>query len=98
MASLNLRTCFGRSYKLALLEIGEQYMCGIFGYIGQDDLDAASAKTLVKHAQQRGRDSSGMVIRGADAYHAYRADYTIDKLLKRIPSLGNLFFGHSRLV
>ena len=38
-------------------------MCGIFGYVGSDDLDASSAKTLVTHAQQRGRDSSGMVIR-----------------------------------
>ncbi|PZQ89693.1 MAG: glucosamine 6-phosphate synthetase [Leifsonia xyli] len=73
-------------------------MCGIFGYIGQDDLDSASAKFLVKHAQQRGRDSSGMIIRGAEAYGAYRADYPIGWLLKRIPSLGNLFFGHSRLV
>ncbi len=73
-------------------------MCGIFGYVGPDDLDSASAKFLVKHAQQRGRDSSGMVIRDDDAYHAYRADYPIGWLLKRIPPLGNLFFGHSRLV
>ncbi|MEO8527463.1 MAG: hypothetical protein ABI435_00125 [Pseudolysinimonas sp.] len=73
-------------------------MCGIFGYVGPDALDSTSAKFLVKHAQQRGRDSSGMVIRDADAYHAYRADYQIDWLLKRIPPLGNLFFGHSRLV
>ena len=73
-------------------------MCGIFGYIGPNDLDTASAKILVKHAQQRGRDSSGMVIRGADAYQAYRADLPIDRLLRRIPPLGNLFFGHSRLV
>lgn len=73
-------------------------MCGIFGYIGKDELDSASAKFLVKHAQQRGRDSSGMIIRGAEAYGAYRADYPIGWLLKRIPPLGNLFFGHSRLV
>lgn len=73
-------------------------MCGIFGFIGPDDLDSKSAKFLVKHAQQRGRDSSGMVIRGTEAYQAYRADFPIDKLLKRIPPLGNLFFGHSRLV
>jgi len=39
-----------------------------------------------------------MVIFGKDDYHAYRADYTIDRLLKKIPPLGNLFFGHSRLV
>lgn len=73
-------------------------MCGIFGFIGPDDLDSPSAKFLVKHAQQRGRDSSGMVIHGTDGYHAYRADYPIAWLLKRIPPLGNLFFGHSRLV
>ena len=73
-------------------------MCGIFGFIGPDDLDSSSAKELVKHAQQRGRDSSGMVIHGADGYHAYRADIRVDKLLKRIPPLGHLFFGHSRLV
>jgi len=73
-------------------------VCGIFGYIGSDDLDSASAKALVKHAQQRGRDSSGMIIRGADSYQAYRADYPIGWLLNRIPPLGNLFFGHSRLV
>lgn len=73
-------------------------MCGIFGFIGPDELDSSSAKFLVKHAQQRGRDSSGMVIRGTDGYHAYRADYPIGWLLKRIPPLGNLFFGHSRLV
>jgi len=73
-------------------------VCGIFGYVGSDALDSASTRALVTHAQQRGRDSSGMVIRGTDAYHAYRADYPIGWLLKRIPPLGNLFFGHSRLV
>jgi hypothetical protein len=73
-------------------------MCGIFGFVGPDALDSTSAKTLVKHAQQRGRDSSGMVIREGDSYHAYRADFPVDRLLKRIPPLGHLFFGHSRLV
>ena len=73
-------------------------MCGIFGFVGPEDLDSASARFLVKHAQQRGRDSSGMVIRRAATYNAYRADHPIGWLLKRIPPLGNLFFGHSRLV
>ena len=73
-------------------------MCGIFGFIGPEKLDSSSAKILVKHAQQRGRDSSGMVIHGTRGYHAYRADEPIDRLLKRIPPLGHLFFGHSRLV
>ncbi|MBX3116204.1 MAG: hypothetical protein KF808_02530 [Cryobacterium sp.] len=73
-------------------------MCGIFGFVGTENLDSGSARVLVKHAQQRGRDSSGMVIRLSDEYRAYRADYPIGWLLKRIPPLGNLFFGHSRLV
>jgi glucosamine--fructose-6-phosphate aminotransferase (isomerizing) len=73
-------------------------VCGIFGFIGPEALDTSSVKTLVTHAQQRGRDSSGMVIHQGEDYHAYRADYRIGWLLKRIPPLGNLFFGHSRLV
>jgi hypothetical protein len=78
--------------------MGVLYVCGIFGYIGPEALDSHSAKRLVKHAQQRGRDSSGMVIHGDNGYHAYRADIPVDRLLKRIPPLGHLFFGHSRLV
>nr|WP_255633397.1 hypothetical protein [Demequina sp. TTPB684] len=39
-----------------------------------------------------------MVIHTKGAYSSYRADIPIDRLLKRIPPLGNLFFGHSRLV
>jgi len=73
-------------------------VCGIFGFIGPEALDSSSSKILIKHAQQRGRDSSGMVIHDATAYHAYRTDDPIDRLLMRIPPLGNLFFGHSRLV
>ncbi len=73
-------------------------MCGIFGFIGSDDLDSASTKTLVKHAQQRGRDSSGMVIHRGERFEAYRADYPIGWLQKRMPAPGHLFFGHSRLV
>lgn len=80
------------------LNLENNYVCGIFGFVGPDDLDSPSAKMLVKHAQQRGRDSSGMVIRGTNEYQAYRADYPIGWLLKRIPPLGSLFFGHSRLV
>ncbi len=73
-------------------------MCGIFGFVGSQPLDRSSTKTLVDHAQQRGRDSSGLVIHETDGYHAYRADLPIDRLLKRTPELGRVFFGHSRLV
>lgn len=73
-------------------------MCGIFGFVGPDDLASPAAKALVKHAQQRGRDSSGLVVHRDGAYQAYRADYPIGWLLKRAPKLGSFFFGHSRLV
>jgi glucosamine--fructose-6-phosphate aminotransferase (isomerizing) len=73
-------------------------VCGIFGFVGSQPLDRSSTKTLVDHAQQRGRDSSGLVIHETDGYHAYRADLPIDRLLKRTPELGRVFFGHSRLV
>lgn len=73
-------------------------MCGIFGFVGPQKLDSGSVHTIVKHAQQRGRDSSGMVIYDGNEFTAYRADYPIGWLLRRIPPLGNLFFGHSRLV
>jgi len=39
-----------------------------------------------------------MVVHRDGAYHAYRADYPIGWLLRRMPRPGNLFFGHSRLV
>lgn len=39
-----------------------------------------------------------MVIYDGNEFTAYRADYPIGWLLRRIPPLGNLFFGHSRLV
>jgi glucosamine--fructose-6-phosphate aminotransferase (isomerizing) len=73
-------------------------VCGIFGFVGTEKLESSSAKALVKHAQQRGRDSSGLVIHSDGGYRAYRADYPIGWLLKRTPDLGYLFFGHSRLV
>jgi len=73
-------------------------MCGIFGFVGSSDLGTRSTKVLVDHAQQRGRDSSGLVLHGQDGYHAYRGDLPINRLLKRTPKPGSLFFGHSRLV
>lgn len=54
---------------------------------------------LVKHSQQRGRDSSGLVTFIDDAYHVYRADYPITRLLKEVrPQASHLVLGHSRLI
>lgn len=54
---------------------------------------------LVKHAQQRGRDSSGLVTFIGEAYQVYRADYPITRLLKEVrPQASHLVLGHSRLI
>ncbi|MEQ1657155.1 MAG: glucosamine 6-phosphate synthetase [Hylemonella sp.] len=53
----------------------------------------------MKHSQQRGRDSSGLVTFTNDAYHVYRADYPITRLLKEVrPQASHLVLGHSRLI
>tara|TARA_R110001599_G_scaffold171353_1_gene362335 strand:- start:357388 stop:359199 length:1812 start_codon:yes stop_codon:yes gene_type:complete len=74
-------------------------MCGIFGVVssalvGQDDLEV-----LAKHAQQRGRDSSGLLTFADERYHAYRADYPIKRLLTEVrPFSNHVVMGHSRLI
>jgi hypothetical protein len=74
-------------------------MCGIFGAIVPGGLDSASLSSLVQHAQQRGRDSSGLVVHRDGAYHAYRADFRINKLLSRVPARNvDVLLGHSRLI
>lgn len=74
-------------------------MCGIFGAVTPDGIDEHAIRVLVKHAKQRGRDSSGIVMHRTGEYHAYRADFEVDKLLRRVPIGGaDMLFGHSRLV
>lgn len=74
-------------------------MCGVFGSTVPGGLDKKSVKTLVTHAEQRGRDSSGLVTHRAGGYRVFRADFTIEKLLKKAPVHGaDVFIGHSRLV
>lgn len=74
-------------------------MCGIFGVISSSPVVEDELNVLVKHAQQRGRDSSGLVTFLDDAYHVYRADYPITRLLKEVrPQASHLVLGHSRLI
>jgi hypothetical protein len=74
-------------------------MCGVFGALVPGGLDAKSVRTLVTHAEQRGRDSSGLVIHRTGGYRVFRADITIEKLLKRASvHSADVFLGHSRLV
>jgi len=74
-------------------------MCGIFGVISSSPVLEDELSILVKHAQQRGRDSSGLVTFIDDVYQIYRADYPITRLLKEVrPQSSNLVLGHSRLI
>ncbi len=74
-------------------------MCGIFGQISTSGINQDKLKTLVVHAEQRGMDSSGLIFDHAGSYKIARADYSIEKLLKKT-KLGNakVVFGHSRLI
>lgn len=74
-------------------------MCGIFGIISSSPIDENDLITLAKHAQQRGRDSSGLMSYLDGTYQIHRADYPVMTLLKK-KSLNNtsLVLGHSRLI
>ena len=74
-------------------------MCGIFGVIAPKIIEKKELKLLVKHSQQRGKDSSGLIFLKNDQYHIYRADYSIDKLLNKVkPYNTSIVLGHSRLI
>lgn len=74
-------------------------MCGIFGQISKSKINKENFHKLVKHSEQRGKDSSGLIYYTNGNYEIARADYTIEKLLKKIqPYNYHLVFGHSRLI
>jgi glucosamine--fructose-6-phosphate aminotransferase (isomerizing) len=54
---------------------------------------------LAHHAEQRGRDTSGLVIAREDRFEVERADYPIRKLLRAV-SVGKtrMVKGHSRFI
>jgi glucosamine--fructose-6-phosphate aminotransferase (isomerizing) len=74
-------------------------VCGIFGVVSDLPPSAQTVRSLVGQAQQRGRDSSGLVICDGATYKILRADYSLARLARR-SDLGqeSVFFGHSRLV
>ena len=74
-------------------------MCGIFGQISKNGLHHLNFKKLVAHSKQRGQDSSGLVYSAEENYSIARADYDIEKLLKKVkPYKSNVVLGHSRLI
>ncbi|NVK39761.1 MAG: glucosamine 6-phosphate synthetase [Oceanospirillaceae bacterium] len=74
-------------------------MCGIFGIVSNTAETPGGLPTLAHHAEQRGRDSSGLVVARVDGYDVHRADFEIKKLLKK-GRVGEtrLVMGHSRLI
>lgn len=74
-------------------------MCGIFGLVSQSKVDRSDLNTLVLHARQRGRDSSGLIYIDHSNYKVERADYDVIKLLSKVkPYHSSIVFGHSRLI
>lgn len=74
-------------------------MCGIFGIVSKTIIDKSKLEKLVKHSQQRGVDSSGLIYFKGNKYNIERADYNVEKLLKKVsPYNSNLVLGHSRLI
>ena len=74
-------------------------MCGIFGIISDQNINNSHLRKLALHARQRGRDSSGLIYHNNDSYVIKRADYDINKLLKKHKKITTKFvMGHSRLI
>ena len=74
-------------------------MCGIFGIISAAAWPRADLSKLARHAQQRGRDSSGLLFMRGAGYTVHRADYRITRLLHESrPHDSHVVIGHSRLI
>ncbi len=74
-------------------------MCGIFGVISSQAVTTQSVRTLARHSQQRGRDSSGLLVLEPGVAVVHRADHSIGKLLRQVRLRGcTAVLGHSRLI
>lgn len=74
-------------------------MCGIFGQIAKKRINKSNLKAIVKHSEQRGVDSSGLIYLDNSKYKVDKADLNINKLLHKVkPYNSNIVLGHSRLI
>lgn len=76
-------------------------MCGIFGIISTNNanVNAADLRFLGLHSEQRGRDSSGLLIASDSSYELHRANKPISFLVRELNFSGvSLVMGHSRLI
>ncbi|MEY4827998.1 MAG: hypothetical protein RLZZ288_1549 [Planctomycetota bacterium] len=74
-------------------------MCGIFGVVSRHAVRRGVVRALARHAQQRGRDSSGLFTLGPGGAQVHRADQPILRLLRgRAWRRAGVVLGHSRLI
>lgn len=73
-------------------------MRGIFGCATPQGIDLKALGLLATDAQQRGRDSSGLIVHGNAEYRAFRAGFNIARLVKKACTTSvDTFIGHSQL-
>lgn len=74
-------------------------MCGIFGVVSNEKLDLKDIEYLARHSEQRGKDSSGLLIGNTMGYDLHRSNERVSGLLKHVTtSIDRFIMGHSRLV
>jgi glucosamine--fructose-6-phosphate aminotransferase (isomerizing) len=74
-------------------------MCGIFGIISDAPVVKSELELLAHHAEQRGKDSSGLYLIDGTLHQIYRSPHSISKLLGSLgPYHGKFVMGHSRLI
>ncbi len=74
-------------------------MCGIFGITSRKTVNLSELKKLASLAQQRGKDSSGLIVGKKSKYTPYKADNSIMNLIHNADlEDANLLLGHSRLI
>jgi len=74
-------------------------MSGIFGILSTPSVQRVDLVHLARHAQQRGKDSSGLFYATNNNYHLVRASFSIESLLKKVRLNSPQFvMGHSRII
>ena len=74
-------------------------MCGILGILAKSAVNRRELDILVACSQQRGKDSSGLLLYRRGAYEVVRADYGISRLVGEAKLADSqVVLGHSRLI
>ena len=75
-------------------------MCGIFGVITANPSGFKDIRSLARNAEQRGKDSSGLLYHQDGSYKVIKADFPITRLLQGWSGkkASGIVMGHSRLI